>query len=211
MAFYGETSRGVRGSLPCVHLESHQPPAGKLQPLPVPTRPWSDISLDFVTGLPPSAGNTVVLTIVDRFSKLVYSVPLAKLPSTKEKAGLLLLHVFRLHGPPRDVVSDRGPQFISRFWKAFCALIGSTVSLSFGYHPQTNGQTECLNQELEMGLRCLVSRNPATWSQQLVWVEYAHSTQSRAQWVHSIRGSSDRDLCVIFFGVLIVFPLIWLF
>ena len=83
---------------------------------------------------------------------------------------------FRLHGFPRDVVSDRGPQFISQFWKAFCSLVGATVSLSSGYHPQSNGQTERLNQELETGLRCLVSRNPTTWSKHLIWVEYAHNT-----------------------------------
>ena len=155
---------------------SHRPPPGLLCPLPVPHRPWSDISLDFVTGLPPSKGNTTILTVVDRFSKMVHFVPLPKLPSAKETAEVLLLHVFRLHGFPKDVVSDRGPQFASRFWKAFCSLLGATVSLTTGYHPQSNGQTERLNQELETGLRCLVSQNPATWSKHLIWVEYAHNT-----------------------------------
>ena len=155
---------------------SHRPPAGLLHPLPVPSRPWSHISLDFVTGLPLSEGNTTILTIVDRFSKMVHFVPLPKLPSAKELAEIMLSNVFRLHGLPKDVVSDRGPQFVSRFWKAFCSLIGATVSLSSGYHPQSNGQTERLNQELEVGLRCLSSRNPASWSKQLIWVEYAHNT-----------------------------------
>ena len=155
---------------------SRQPPAGLLQPLPVPHRPWSDISLDFVTGLPPSDGNTTILTIVDRFSKMVHFVPLPKLPSAKETAEVLLHHVCRLHGFPKDVVSDRGPQFVSRFWKAFCTLLGATVSLSSGFHPQSNGQSERLNQELETGLRCLVSQNPASWSKHLIWVEYAHNT-----------------------------------
>lgn len=65
---------------------SHRPPAGLLQPLPVPSRPWSHIALDFVTGLPPSQGNSVILTIVDRFSKAVHFVALAKLPSAKGTA-----------------------------------------------------------------------------------------------------------------------------
>jgi len=155
---------------------SRQRPSGLLRPLPVPHRPWSDISLDFVTGLPPSQGNTTILTIVDRFSKMVHFVPLPKLPSARETAEAVLFHVLRLHGFPRDVVSDRGPQFTSQFWKAFCSLIGATVSLSSGYHPQSNGQTERLNQELETCLRCLVSQNPATWSTHLIWVEYAHNT-----------------------------------
>uniref|UniRef100_A0A3B4TPF0 Gypsy retrotransposon integrase-like protein 1 n=1 Tax=Seriola dumerili TaxID=41447 RepID=A0A3B4TPF0_SERDU len=149
---------------------------GLLRPLPVPRRPWSHLSLDFVTGFPPSKGNTVILTIIDRFSKMAHFVPLAKLPSAKETAEAMLSHVFRLHGLPQDVVSDRGPQFVSRFWKEFCRLIGATSSLSSGFHPQSNGQTERYNQELETGLRCLVSQNPSLWSEQLVWIEYAHNS-----------------------------------
>ena len=74
------------------------------------------------------------------------------------------------------MVSDRGPRFASRFWKAFCSLLGATVSLTSGYHPQSNGQTERLNQELKTGLRCMVSANLATWNKSLIWVEYAHNT-----------------------------------
>ncbi|XP_065821877.1 uncharacterized protein lrfn4b [Labrus bergylta] len=155
---------------------SRRPPPGLLLPLPVPHRPWSDISLDFVTGLPPSEGKTTVLTVVDRFSKMVHFIPLPKLPSAKETAEALLSNVFRLHGFPKDVVSDRGPQFISKFWKAFCSLLGATVSLSSGYHPESNGQTERMNQELETCLRCLVSHNPSSWSKHLIWAEYAHNT-----------------------------------
>lgn len=155
---------------------SNAPPAGLLQPLPVPRRPWSDISLDFVTGLPPSEGNTTILTVVDRFSKMVKFIALPKLPSAKETAEVILNHVFRVHGFPRNVLSDRGPQFVARFWKAFCQLLGATVSLTSGYHPQTNGQAERLNQELETGLRCLSSQNPSSWSKMLIWIEYAHNT-----------------------------------
>uniref|UniRef100_A0A3Q3VMJ6 Integrase catalytic domain-containing protein n=1 Tax=Mola mola TaxID=94237 RepID=A0A3Q3VMJ6_MOLML len=98
------------------------------------------------------------------------------LPSAKETAETMLNHVFRVHGFPRNILSDRGPQFIAQFWKAFCKLIGATVSLTSGYHPETNGQSERVNQDLEIGLRCLVSRDPSSWSKQLLWVEYAHKT-----------------------------------
>ncbi len=155
---------------------SNRPPDGLLQPLPVPSRPWSHISLDFITALPPSQGNTVVLTVVDRFSKAAHFIPLPKLPSAKETALAVVDHVFRLHGLPTDVVSDRGPQFVSKFWQEFCRLLGATVSLSSGFHPQSNGQTERANQDLERTLRCLVSKNPTSWSQQLSMVEYAHNT-----------------------------------
>ncbi len=95
---------------------SNRPPEGLLQPLSVPSRPWSHIALDFVTALPPSQGNTVVLTVVDRFSKADHFIPLPKLPSAKETAATVVDHVFRIHGLPADVVSDRGPQFVSKFF-----------------------------------------------------------------------------------------------
>lgn len=82
---------------------------------------------------------------------MVHFVPLPKLPSTKEMAEVMLRHVFCLHGCPKDMVSDQGPQFASRFWQAFCSLLWAAVSLTSGFHPQLNGQTEHLNQELETG------------------------------------------------------------
>ena len=151
------------------HKPTLQAPAGLLHPLPVPHRPWSHISLDFVTGLPPSSGNTTILTVVDRFSKMAHFVPLPKLPSAKGTAKLLLRHVVRLHGIPADVVSDRGPQFTTVFWREFCSLLGATVSLSSGYHPQSNGQTEPKNQEMETALHCMTSQTPSSWSEQLLW------------------------------------------
>uniref|UniRef100_A0A3P9BXA9 Gypsy retrotransposon integrase-like protein 1 n=1 Tax=Maylandia zebra TaxID=106582 RepID=A0A3P9BXA9_9CICH len=155
---------------------SNQPPAGQLHPLSTPSRPWSHIALDFITGLPPSAGNTVILTIIDRFSKVAHFIALPKLPTALETARLLATHVFRLHGIPEDIVSDRGPQFTSRVWKEFCNSLGAKVSLSSGYHPQSNGQSERANQELETALRCVASTNQTIWSEELPWIEYAHNS-----------------------------------
>ncbi|KAJ8356966.1 hypothetical protein SKAU_G00197600 [Synaphobranchus kaupii] len=155
---------------------SHQPPSGRLLPLPVPGRPWSHIGVDFVTGLPLSEGNSVILTIVDRFSKAVHFIPLPKLPSALETAELLVVHVVRLHGIPSDIVSDRGPQFSSQVWKAFCVALGASASLSSGFHPQSNGQAERANQDLGAALRCVTARNPASWSRFLPWVEYSHNS-----------------------------------
>lgn len=134
-------------------------PASHLHPLAVPHCPWFHISLDFVTGLPPSAGNTTILRIVDRFSKTAHFIPLHKLPSTKETVELLLLHVVRLHGLPVDVVSDQGPQFTSIFWQEFCRVSGASVSLSSGFHPQSNSQSERMNQDME-GQASLPSNAP---------------------------------------------------
>ncbi|KAI7809155.1 hypothetical protein IRJ41_000814, partial [Triplophysa rosa] len=146
--------------------KSGQPVPTPLQPVPWPSRPWEHLQLDI---------------LVDRFSKAVHFVPLPKLPSARETAQLMVDHVFRLHGLPVDVVSDRGPQFSSRFWKEFCRQIGASASLSSGFHPQTNGQCERANQDLGRMLRCLTSSNPSSWCSQLSWVEYAHnSLQSSA-------------------------------
>uniref|UniRef100_A0A8C1PUC8 Gypsy retrotransposon integrase-like protein 1 n=1 Tax=Cyprinus carpio TaxID=7962 RepID=A0A8C1PUC8_CYPCA len=172
-----DTRRFIASCAVCAQTKSsNSPPAGLLRPLPIPSRPWSHIALDFITGLPPSAGNTVILTVVDRFSKAAHFIPLAKLPSAKETAQIMVSHVFKLHGLPSDVVSDRGPQFTSQFWREFCRLIGASVSLSSGFHPQTNGQAERANQIVGRILRSLAFRNPASWTEQLPWAEYAHNS-----------------------------------
>ncbi len=109
--------------------------------------------MDFITDLPPSNGNTSghILVIVDRFSKSFRLLPLKGLPTAIETADNLFNQVFQYFSIPEDIVSDRGPQLISRVWKAF-SLLNVTVSLSSGYHPQTNGQTERKIQEiLELG------------------------------------------------------------
>ncbi len=75
-----------------------------------------------------------------------------------------------------DIVSDRGPQFSSQVWREFCKALGAAVSLSLCYHPQTNGQTEWANQDLEAALRCITACHPASWSAFLPWIEYAHNS-----------------------------------
>lgn len=142
---------------------SFRPPAGLLHPLSVPRRPWSHITMDFITSLPVSQGQSVILTVVDQFSKACHFVPLSRLPSAQETARLMIHHVFRLHGLPRDV---------------FCRGLGASVSLSLGYHPESNGQTERANQEVEKILRCLCSSHPT--STMLDWAEYVHNSQVSA-------------------------------
>lgn len=133
--------------------------------------------MDFITGLPLPSGNCVILTIVDRFSKMVHLVPLKKLPSTKELSEVLVWEVFRLHSLPENIVSDRGPQFVSRFWKEFCSFLVS-ISLSSGFHPQTDGQSERSNQEVETKLRILCKEDPNKWASNLPWAKHALNSLS---------------------------------
>ncbi|KAI2663199.1 Transposon Tf2-6 polyprotein [Labeo rohita] len=136
-----------------------QLPAGLLQPLPVPKRPWSHLAVDFVTDLPSSQGHTTILSVVDRFSKGCRFIPFPKLPSAMETAEALCNAVFRFYGLPEDIVSDRGPQFTSRLWSSFFRLLGVNVSLTSGYHPEANGQDR-----------------QGDWSRYLLWAEYAQNS-----------------------------------
>uniref|UniRef100_A0A8C6MC31 Gypsy retrotransposon integrase-like protein 1 n=1 Tax=Nothobranchius furzeri TaxID=105023 RepID=A0A8C6MC31_NOTFU len=175
-SLYRDTKDYISGCHVCSQQKGdHRPPAGLLQPLPVPSRPWSHI-VDFVCGLPNSHGFNTILTIVDHFSKACHLVPLKSLPSSTVTAQLLVKHVFHLHGIPEEILSDRGPQFISRLWKDFAASLGAQVALTSGYHPQSNGQCERMNQELGSMLRCVCSSHPSTWSSHLPWVEYAYNS-----------------------------------
>ncbi|KAL0159548.1 hypothetical protein M9458_043273, partial [Cirrhinus mrigala] len=159
-----DTIRYVQSCSVCAMSNSPRMlPAGKLVPLPIPERPWSHLGVDFVSDLPSSESNTCILVIVDRFSKTCKFVPLKGLPTAMETAEHLFNQVFRHFGIPEEIVSDRGPQFISHVWKAFFKLLGVTVNLSSGYHPQTNGQTERKIQELGRYLRAYCSEDQHSW------------------------------------------------
>uniref|UniRef100_A0A8C1PHS1 Gypsy retrotransposon integrase-like protein 1 n=1 Tax=Cyprinus carpio TaxID=7962 RepID=A0A8C1PHS1_CYPCA len=152
-----------------------QLPTGKLVPLPIPHRPWTHVGVDFVTDLPVSDGNTCILIAIDRFSKACKLIPLKALPTAFDTAELLFEHVFRNFGIPEEIVSDRGPQFISRVWRSFFTL-SVTVSLTSGYHPQTNGQTERKIQDISRFLRTFSHSNQNLWSRYLAWGEYAQNS-----------------------------------
>ncbi|KAK3538562.1 hypothetical protein QTP86_006724 [Hemibagrus guttatus] len=173
----GDVKRYVQGCRECAMSKSPRHlPAGKLLPLPVPNRPWSHLGIDFIVDLPASEGCTCVLVIVDRFSKACRLMPLPGPPTALETAEYLFNHVFRYYGLPEDIVSDRGPQFTSRVWRAFFKRLGVTISLSSGYHPQTNGQTERKIQEIGRFLRTFCHSHQESWSQFLGWAEYAQNS-----------------------------------
>uniref|UniRef100_A0AAQ4PEW7 Integrase catalytic domain-containing protein n=1 Tax=Gasterosteus aculeatus aculeatus TaxID=481459 RepID=A0AAQ4PEW7_GASAC len=121
-------------------------------------------------------GFTTILVAVDRFSKACRLIPLKKLPSALETAESLFHHVFRTFGLPEEIVSDRGVQFTSKVWAAFFKMLNVQVNLSSGYHPQSNGQTERLNQEIGRFLRAYCFQQPGEWSRFLPWAEYAQNS-----------------------------------
>ena len=158
----------------------HHRPYGLLQPLPCPRRPWASISMDLITDLPLVNSYDSVLVVVDRFTKMAHFTPCSKTISGEGMVHLLLNNVVRLHGLPDDVISDRGPQFVSHFWQRLLQTLGISVKLSSAYHPQTDGQTERVNQILEQYLRCSVSYQQDDWVNLLSLAEFAYNNSLHA-------------------------------
>ena len=155
-------------------IDRHKP-HGLLHPLPIPDRAWSSISLDFITDLPPSNDFDSICVVVDRLTKMSHFIPCLKSISAEDTAFLFIKNIFRLHGIPSDIVSDRGPQFISRFWIRFFELLGSKINLSSGFHPESNGQTERVNQTLEQYLRCFINFEQNNWVDLLPLAEFSYN------------------------------------
>ena len=155
-----------------------QPP---LQPLPVPPRPWAHITADFITGLPKTKrGNNAIFVIVDRFSKMGIFLPCKDTVNSEDTANFIMKHVITKYGLPLRFTSDRGPQFASKFTKEICKMLGIEMAMSTAYHPQTDGQTERVNQELEQYLRCYVNYDQDDWDQYLHTAEYAYNNREHS-------------------------------
>lgn len=139
-------------------------PYGLLQPLPVPSMAWQDISMDFITHLPLSTGKTAIWVIVDRFSKTAHFITLPTNFGAVTLARLFLSHIYKLHGIPKSIVSDRDSIFLSSFWKELFKQLGTHLRYSTMYRPQTDGQTEVVNRCLQNYLRSFVSDEPRCWT-----------------------------------------------
>lgn len=157
------------------HYETIHPP-GLLQPNKIPDKAWTDISMDFIEGLPSSNGKTVILVVVDRLTKYGHFFPLAHPYTAASVVHVFVEGVFKLHGMPESIISDRDPVFLSTFWEAFFQLQGTQLAKSSAYHPQTDGLTENLNPTLEQYLRCTVGEKPHDWVAALPWAEWWYNT-----------------------------------
>jgi hypothetical protein len=150
--------------------------AGLLLPLPVPTDVWSDIGLDFIEALPRVRGKSIILTVVDRFSKYTHFIPLAHSYSVETVAQASFSDIVRLHGMPQSNVSDRDVVFTSTFWQEPMRLMGAKLHMSSAIHPQSDGQTEAANKVIAMYLRCFTGDRPREWLRWLPWAEYTYNT-----------------------------------
>jgi hypothetical protein len=151
-------------------------PLGLLSPLPIPKQVWEDIAMDFITGLPNSAGYTVILVVIDRLIKFAHLFALKKDFDSKKVAEIMMQHIVKLYGMPKSIVSDRDKVFTSKFWQHLFKMQGTTLAMSSAYHPQSDGQSEALNKCLEMYLRCLTFTNPHIWCKMLHLAQYWYNT-----------------------------------
>jgi hypothetical protein len=132
--------------------------------------------MDFVEALPKVGGKSVILTVVDRFSKMAHFIPLSHPYSATSIAKAFFDGIVRLHGLPCSIVSDCDPIFTSRFWAELFQLAGVKLLLSSAFHPQTNGQSEVTNRIIDMYLRCLTGDRPRSWLHWLPWAEFCYNT-----------------------------------
>lgn len=158
------------------HKAEHLHPAGVLQPLNIPQQIWSDISMDFIEGLPNSHGKSVLFVVVDRLSKYAHFIPLSHPYTATTIAKVFFDNIFKLHGLPESIVSDRDVAFTSAFWTELFRLQGVKLCFSSAYHPQSDGQTEVVNRTIEMYLRCFTSDKPNKWLTWLPWAEFCYNT-----------------------------------
>ena len=152
---------------------------GFLKPLPIPSRLWREVSVDFVVDLPESSGCTNLMVITDRLGKGVILEAL-KTITADDVARIFLRTFYRSHGLPSAIVSDRGPQFTKSLWSRVCQLLSITRRLSTAYHPETDGSTERMNQTVETYLRTFVNYSQDNWADLLPIAELAINNRDAA-------------------------------
>ena len=151
---------------------------GKLLPLESPYKPWTSISMDFITELPKSDGFTSIWVIVDRFTKMAHFIPLKPPATARDLARIFVREIWRLHGIPSEIVSDRDSRFTSNFWQSLLELLSIKSKMSTAFRPQTDGQTERVNQTLEAFLRAFCCKDQSDWASLLPWAEYCYNNSA---------------------------------
>src|SRR5258707_10135054 len=153
---------------------------GKLIPNKGPAQHWQVISIDMIGELTDSKGYNAALVVVDHLSKRIHATPTVTSLDSAGVARLFLEHIWHHHGLPEEVISNRGPAFISNFSRNLTTLLGVKLTPSTSYHPQTDGQTEHVNQEIEAYLQVFISHQQDDWADWLPLAEFAYNNKVHA-------------------------------
>ena len=153
-------------------------PAGKLMPNSIPEKPWSHILVDFITKLPLVQGYNSILVVVDRLTKMVHFIPTTEKTSAKGLARLFRDNMWKLHGLPKSVISDRGPQFAAGLMRELNKMLGIESKMSTVFYSQIDRQTERINQELEQYLRMFIDYRQEQWLDWLGMAEFTYNNKA---------------------------------
>ena len=162
----------------CQQIKSrNHKPFGLLQPIEPPKSKWDVITMDFIVPLPTTKnGNSGILTVVCKLSKMIRIIPIQATITAPEAAMKFKEHVYRNHGIPSKIISDRDKLFMSKFWKSLFTSLGTKLAPSSAYHPQTDGQSEIANRKIEEMIRAFTNYKKDNWDEHLVDFEVAYNS-----------------------------------
>ena len=159
-----------------------------LHPHATPELPWEEAAADVIGPLPESNGYNAILVVTDKLYKQCHMIPTTVELTAEGAAKLYRDYIWKLHGIPKKMISDRGPQFAAKFMEELFKILGVSRNLSTAYHPQTDGQAERSHQETEAFLRAFVNQLQDDWSEWLAIMEFQYNDK-----VHSATHETDED------------------
>jgi hypothetical protein len=161
----------------CGHCQMNKPsnqhPQGLLKSLQIPSRPWESVGIDFLGPFPPSEGFNYLMVVICRLTSMVHLIPTHTSVKASEVANLYYRNVWRLHGLPSSIISDRDSKFTSAFWRELNSAVGTKLLMSTAYHPQTDGATERANRTISQILRSIIRPDQLNWVNKIPAVEFA--------------------------------------
>ena len=176
----------VEGCGECQRVKPiRQSPHNPLHPHDVPSEPWQVISVDLIGELPESQGYNAICVVVDRFTKQIHVLPTNTTIILEGMAKLYQDHIFKLYSIPQKIIHDRGPQFDLHFMKDLNELLNIERNPSTAYHPQTDGQTERIDQEIEQYLQIFINYHQNDWAEWLPMAEFAYNNKVQSSTGHS--------------------------
>jgi hypothetical protein len=181
----GFISAYVEGCDRCQRYRKDLHPKALIQPQEVPEGPWQTIGIDLIGPLPVSRGKDAILNIVDHYTKQIHLFPVTTQLMADGVASIYFEQVFPLHGIPKKIISDRGPQFAARSMRALYKRLGIDAGLTTAYHPQANGQVERKNQEVEIYLKLFTGKHQDDWADLLPTAEFVINSRLNSATGHS--------------------------